>query len=336
MVKEGLFSFTYVQYTLECRELKSSTIRKLSDIEWFKDKLKSLYPATYFPPLPKKTVFENSDSKATNKKLSTLNRFFDSLLQSEEIRSAEITKDFITLPQKEFENKKKVYDKLKSPEQIRQFITMDGYVDIRINKKIEEKVLQINTDITNKINAYTELLNSINALTTEFQVVTERIKDVSKAFKALSDAYKGKINSGEICDCYDKFVNFANKWKEGYEHQIKFFNEDLYAFFKYISKELNEFKPIYDEFYMAKGDYEEKNYQLDKNRNNPTKVEESKKEFLTSRTCYGFILNRCYDEYYRVNGYHGKIISRKLDDMDEDKSVILHDYISLIQILGLK
>ena len=337
LIKEGLFSFTYVQYTLECKELKTSTIRKLSDIEWFREKLKALYPTSYFPPLPKKSMFEKTDKTDAERKIATLNRFFASLLQSEVIRSAPLTKDFIILSQSDFEKKKKgVYDKIKGPDQIKEFVTMDGYVDIKIDKNVERKVIAMNTDLSSKISAYDNLLFKLSELIGLFESVSQKINEISSAFTQLSRAYKDKINSNTIVECFDKFTTFANKWKEGYDNQIVFFRDDIRSFFKYINKELTEFKPLYDEYYAGKSDYEEKNYNLDKNKNNPLKVEECKKDFVNSRTCYGFVLNRIYDEYFRLNGYHGKIISQKLDEMDENKQTILHDYFSLIQILGLK
>lgn len=335
VIKEGLFSFSYVQYTLECPELKTSTVRKLSDIQWFKDKLMLLYPATYFPPLPKKSVFEAGDKKSTEKKIRTLNRFFESLLQNENIRSAPITKDFITLPQKDFERKMVEYDKIPEPNNIREFTTVDGYVDIRINKKLETQVLQINNDITDKLQNYTNLVNALNGLTNAFETVSDRLKDVSIACKNLGISYHNKINSESIEKSLSKFANITSEWNEGYKHKVNFLKEEVNDFFKYISKELDNFKLLYDEYYEAKKEYDEKNYGLDKNRNNKAKVNDSKKEFLNSKTCYGFLLNRTYDEYFRINSYHSKIIQKKLEEMDENKKILLLDYENLIKLFCL-
>lgn len=337
MVKQGLFSHAYVEYSVDCPELKKSTIRKQTDIQWYKDKLEQLFPTTYFPPLPKSSIFQANQKNCAPETIAELNKFFDSLLQSEIVRSTDLTRDFISLTQNEFETRKKnVYEKLTKPQNIRDFSTMDGYVDIRENPKIESQILGIGPDIGEKANAYSNLISCLNSLAKAYENVQDKLRDVSNAYKNLSVAYKNKINSDNIISCMDKFSRITGEWSEGYKNQVKYLNDEMVEFFKYISREVEEFKLVYDEFYQAKQDVEKKSYLLKKAKSEGQNMDEVNKSHINAKIVYGFILNRAYDEYIRLNNYHSKIIKEKLEKMDENKKLLLIDYEHLVKLFSLK
>lgn len=44
MIKSGLFSFAFLQFTIETKELNCIVVRRLADFEWFYSKMNELFP----------------------------------------------------------------------------------------------------------------------------------------------------------------------------------------------------------------------------------------------------------------------------------------------------
>ena len=102
--KNGIFSSGYFQYTIMNKKDNSSIVRKLKDFEWMKAKLFDLFPGIFLPPIGPSHLNLKDDSP---KKISYLSKFINALSQNRLVRSTEIYKAFFSLPQEEFENKKK-------------------------------------------------------------------------------------------------------------------------------------------------------------------------------------------------------------------------------------
>ena len=102
--KNGIFSSGYFQYTIMNKKDNSSIVRKLKDFEWMKAKLFDLFPGIFLPPIGPSLLNLKDDSP---KKISYLSKFINALSQNRLVRSTEIYKAFFSLPQEEFENKKK-------------------------------------------------------------------------------------------------------------------------------------------------------------------------------------------------------------------------------------
>ena len=102
--KNGIFSSGYFQYTIMNKKDNSSIVRNLKAFEWMKAKLFDLFPGIFLPPIGPSHLNLKDDSP---KKISYLSKFINALSQNRLVRSTEIYKAFFSLPQEEFENKKK-------------------------------------------------------------------------------------------------------------------------------------------------------------------------------------------------------------------------------------
>lgn len=63
LIKPGIFSTQYYQFTLTIKEINKSVVRKLTDFEWFYHKLISFYPGIVVS-----TILYTLDSSFTREK----------------------------------------------------------------------------------------------------------------------------------------------------------------------------------------------------------------------------------------------------------------------------
>ena len=133
VIKTGVFSRSYVQYTIRSKDLSTKVERKLSDFEWLYNKLSFLYPKRILSVLPPSHMNLKDDS---DKKVAYLYLFINSLSSNIFIRSTPIFKDFISLSQNDFNAKKAtIYDKIERPKKINDEYTLTGEFNIEISKK---------------------------------------------------------------------------------------------------------------------------------------------------------------------------------------------------------
>ena len=260
-----------------------------------------------------------------------MNKFIDSLSKNDLIRSSTLFIEFITLPQDKWSQTKKQYDSLSSPVQMKDFLTLEGVLDIRINDEIDNKVIDISSDIQNKISLYKTLNTALNNLQYEFDIISSKFREVSIALKNLSNAYSKSINGSYIEKAFESLSKITFDWARGYLSQKTFFDEEVRSFFKYISKEINVFTDIYDEYNVTRNNYLDCASKITKHIND----ERYQTEYFSAKVCFGFILNRLYYEYIRVNQEHADRIRKQFTFMNERKHILYNDYINLTSLLNM-
>ena len=70
-----------------------------------------------------------------------MNKFLESVTSNELIRSSQIYKDFISLNQDDFDAVKGDYDQLTEPKDMKDFISLEGVLDVRISDEVDSKVI---------------------------------------------------------------------------------------------------------------------------------------------------------------------------------------------------
>ena len=217
IIKTGVFSRSYVQYTISSKDLSTKVDRKFSDFEWLYYKLSLFYPKRISSVLPPSHMNLKDDS---DKKITYLSLFINSLCSNVFIRSTSIFKDFITLSQNDFNAKKAtIYDKMERPKKINDEYTLTGEFNVEISKKKDYKALGIKDEIQQKDQLFEKLTNSINVLMSAFENMIKYYKDVAVQFKALETAYK---NDGVLDKHFSKLEEIMNKWSEGFSPLLFF------------------------------------------------------------------------------------------------------------------
>ena len=60
-----------------------------------------------------------------------------------------------------------------------------------------------------------------------------------------------------------------------------------------------------------------------------------KNEYFGVKVCFGFILNRLYYEYIRINQEHADLMKNQFTMMNENKENLLSDYTNIQNILTM-
>ena len=264
-----------------------------------------------------------------------MNKFLFSVTSNDLIRSCQLYKDFISLNQDDFDAVKGDYDQLTEPKDMKDFISLEGVLDVRISDEVDSKVIDIQRDVFNKNNLYKALNDSLNNLMYEFDIISAKFKEVSLAFKNLSNAYKTSINGSYIEKAFSSLASITGDWSKAYSSQKSFFKIEIKEFFKYIHKEINSFTNLYDDYSITRTNFVEFKNKLSKVKDNPQKFNEMKKEYFGVKVCFGFILNRLYYEYIRVNQEHADRIRKQFTMLNENKDTFLSDYLNLTNMLNM-
>ena len=264
-----------------------------------------------------------------------MNKFLSSVTSNDLIRSSQLYKDFISLNQDDFDAVKGDYDQLTEPKDMKDFISLEGVLDVRISDEVDSKVIDIQRDVFNKNNLYKALNDSLNNLMYEFDIISAKFKEVSLAFKNLSNAYKTSINGSYIEKAFSSLASITGDWSKAYSSQKSFFKIEIKEFFKYIHKEINSFTNLYDDYSITRTKLVEFKNKLSKVKDNPQKFNEMKKEYFGVKVCFGFILNRLYYEYIRVNQEHADRIRKQFTMLNENKDTFLSDYLNLTNMLNM-
>lgn len=323
--KTGMFSAGYYQYTIKNNVNGTEVVRKLKDFDWIREKLVELYPGVFVPPLAPSHYTLKDDSP---KKLAYLARFVNSLAQIKFIRSTEIFHGFVTLPQIDFDaRKKEFYDKMTRPKSLSQFTTQEGIINIKISTKSDKKAVEMQKEIYKKIDGFKKLDSALDAVIYHFEELNKKFNDLSKAFKGLQNIYE---NDGVLDKCFDKFSEFMGSWSEGYKNQKIFFTEELKYYFKYMEKEYNSIIPICNTFKQSRDSYEIQ-FKRVKKMQAPNQKEDKNLEQL--RKYYGYYLIKLLQEANDLNVRHQERIANQLIIMNEKRNTFMEDYEHFIKLI---
>lgn len=269
-----------------------------------------------------------------------MSKFIDCLIKNELIRSSKLFMDFITLTQDKFEETKRQFNKTGTPKSIQDILTLDGYLDISISEEKGTIANKIANDFPAKCKLYSDLSTSIKNLFNEFTVLSVKFNEVSKAFNFLTKAYLDTPHCESIQHFLLSLTNLTDQWSQSYMHQKQFFKVEVKEFFKYIAKELNEFDSLFTEFNTSRSYYNEYVMKVRDHQERDSKSKDKaislklKKEVISSKLYYGFLLNRIINEYDRLNSIHSERINKQFLQFNDKKNILLGDYINLLNFLS--
>ena len=260
----------------------------------------------------------------------------NSLSENLLIRSSDLFKDFVTLSLEQFDKVKVNYDKKKIPQFIKDYYDLNGKIDITVNDDKENSCSKILIDIKNKNNLFLILQQSIKSLVEEIKVMKEKLENVSLAFKNLSNAYSISLNGKYMEKTFNSLHNLFINWSKSYNDQMNFFTNDILEFFRFMDQELQVFKNLDDSYCIRRKNYFSYKKQFNSNLENPSIIMKIKSNFISSQNLYGFILNKYYDEYYRLNEVHSNRLKQLIDVMNKKKDVYFVDMLKLVELLNIK
>jgi hypothetical protein len=360
----GIFSKSYVSYLVETDPFGFRTRKRYSDFLWLKNTLSLVYSHCVIPPLCKKNYVDRFSEVLINKRMRSIEKFFEGLLVHPLIKNSQILYDFLSIEKEtEFHKKKQKYGKITAPTNIKEIKTLEGDIKVSVTKQ-KEMYLQ---NIQDNCNINEELLQKVTKSYKNLMLlmvqIGEKMKEISSLWKLVYEKSTKYYDIHNTSQTYNILSKVMQNWAETEMKQIDILNTNVREYFRYVKneyvsmRELGEvvesnkmiYKKAFDKLYfnkenlfkqqdllewgLSKEDLENKlvllkNKELAFSKMLPkeTKRVNIFKEF------YGSYLNSIINEYERIRALNAKrhkekitIFIRNLSDCLTDFHVSLAD-----------
>ena len=288
-VKEGIFQMAYFQYDVTIKALGQKVVRKLSDFIFLSEALPLFNNITYIPPLPH---FEFGLKDDSGKKMLYLQNYLNALVENKYFRTLPIFHEFLTIPQVTWNNKRKEYEKMKTALALNNIPTLEGEINININKEEDSKAIKIKEEINKKTEAFDVFNTTVDKILECFEILKYQFEMLSKCLLDLEKAYSNNI---DLKGFFDRLNLLSKKWSRDYLKQYVVFRDEIKYFFKFLNKDNVSFLKKFEEFRTSRDDYKNKFEKIKKLQVKPPKDVELIKKL---RMNYGIQLLMVNQEYY--------------------------------------
>ena len=256
-VEGKMFQKAFISYTVNTEPFNFEMNKRYSDFLWLKKMLSLIYINCVVPPLCKKNFTDRFTDYLIEKRMRSIEKFMDGILEHPLLRNSEIVKDFLSvINNKEYNKKIEKYNKIKkSPAFVRQIKTMNGEVNIGINN---EKEIYFD-NIKNYVKGHYILLQKITkgykSIMNIMQQLSNKMKDVSKLWKQVFDISIKYSDGYNTSGTYNIMSKLMEDWSEIQKSQMKVINIDIREYFRYVKNEFNGLKEMTERVQNAKSTY---------------------------------------------------------------------------------
>ena len=364
-INAGFFSKTFINFLITTNPINSNVRRKHADFVWLRERLSIIFNLNVLPQLVKKVKI---DDKKMNKKMRILERFLVYLAKDPLVKNSQIFYDFLTLEdESEFEKRKKIYNKLKTPIELKDIKSIDGKMKIGITPKREEFLVNIKDNTAFNETALKKFNQNFKLLKQETNVVISRVLSFGALFDKLIKISTTYFDNNVIIESYNQMKNIFNTWAETLKKQNSFFFHDVKEYLKLLCGNYHHLRELVQFVETIKVNYNKVSrnlmnkkselfrkgdiagWQLDVNdRNN---INEFYSDRLASykKICfketnntiklkekYGYHLNKMISEYQRLRHINTIENKQKVIQFSQKQSQITSDYFkSMGDIIGI-
>ena len=289
------------------------------------------FPTNVIPPIPKKTrlVGDNFADNLNAKRGRGLEKFLNYLAKDPIIKNSQIFFDFLYIgAETDFNSKKKVYEKVKTFTDVKDFRNKDSKVEVMISAEKENYVENIKDHSSVNINLLKKLNTSIKLLFDEINVVTTRLDEIGNIWDQIYKSSEKYFDHNMSCECYKQASNLFKNWSKILKQQNNVVNIDLREHFKFLRKNFASMKDLSNPIETYRSNYQKASrnliakkdekqdpskWELDTHdKNEINKIKNNKKEavgFMCKKEThnviglkefYGLYLNRIINEYERM------------------------------------
>ena len=340
-VSGGIFSKSFISYTVETQPFGFRTKKRYSDFLWLRKTLSLMYSNCVIPPLCKKNYYDRFNDALINKRMRSIEKFLNGLLIHPLIKNSQILFDFLSVEnEQDFYKKKKKYGKITAPTHVGEIKTVEGDIKISVSKEKEiylkniEDNCEINEDLFQKITkAYKALLLTMSQ-------VKDKMKEISILWNQVyekSIKYKDFYNTSQTYNILSKVMTtWANTEGEQKMSEIIEVRKGIYK--KALDKLDNTKENLYKgqdltQWGLSPSDLENKMALLkDKQFAFSKMLPNETKRVNLFKAFYGGYLNSIIGEYERLKSLNAKrhkesinLFIRKLTDCITNYHVSLAD-----------
>jgi hypothetical protein len=350
----GFIKKTHVSYLITTLPLNFKVRRRYSDLSWFRQSLLNLFPANFIPAIPRKSKF-GSDTLADpfiQKRLRAIERFLNYLVKDNNIKDSQILLDFLYIgSDNEFNNRKKVYENVKSFTEAQDFKCREEKANILITAQTENYLENIKDNVNININLLKKINNSFKQLFNEMKAVISRMEEISNYWTQIHKASLKYYDNNTTCETYKQLGKLFKTWSKILNEQNNIVNIDIREHFKFLRKNFVSIKDLGSATDKMKTNYQKSVKNLINKKEELYKKGEMSEELrtrsdfgmkdvskakalqlmlpketnqtITAKEMYGLYLNRSTSEYERMRMLNGIW----------NKQIILENVTKLMNIL---
>ena len=361
-VDKGFLKKTVTFFTTIAVPLGKVVKRSFEDFEWLRQKLNKMFDSNFIPSLPKLNPLlgiENEEETTRG-----LEKFMQYLSLDPIIKNSQILYDFLSIEDyNQFTKKKKEYEFITPCNDIQEFKSITGEIDINFDDEKEKRLKEIKDFCINNSKLLDKLTSSLNMLFHEMNAVIRRTNEIANIWGNLyqtSEKYKDDNISKEIYfQMNNLFFNLAKNFKK----QNEFIDIDIKESFVFMQNNYGSVNELIKRIEGKKKVYSKEEKQLIalkedlfKTRNTPghklknADIDVEKKnnigEFdlstllpintqalLEMKKSYGFYLNRFLKEYDRMKKLNSVIYKDKIQRCYKTQNFIASELCACVESL---
>ena len=355
-VDNGFFSKTFINFLITTKQLNVNVRRKHDDFVWLRERLSIIFNLNILPRLPKKGKV--NEDKHINKRMRNLERFLVYLTKDPLVKNSQIFYDFLTIEKdSDFEKRKKIYNRLKTPIELKDIKTVSGKMKISVTSKKEQHLESIRDNAAFNETALKKFNQNFKLLRDEMKTVIARVLSFGPLFDKLLKISSTYLDNNIIIESYNQMKNIFNTWADTLKKQNSFFLHDVKEYLKIISGNYHHLRELVQFVEKTKANYNKisknltnkkmdlfrkgdmSSWQLDsKDKNN---INEFYSDRLTSykKICfketnnviqlkekYGYQLNKIIFEYQRLRNINTKENKEKVIQFSQKQSQIVTEH----------
>jgi hypothetical protein len=146
VVSGGIFSSSFVMFTIKTVPLDWEVRRRYSDFKWLRDRLVISFPGRYVPPVPKKKSRGRMEENFVLRRKYSLERLLNAVVRNPLFARCIPVEMFLKEQDpKTWSAYKK--EKLRGPDRVEQFVTLDGSVQLNLRDEHNERYTNLDTFI---------------------------------------------------------------------------------------------------------------------------------------------------------------------------------------------
>ena len=255
-VEGGFFSKSYITYLVKTFPFSFEVRRRFSDFEWLRNTLMNQYTNCIIPPLYKKSFFKSINDYRINKRVTILQTFITEVAGHPLLKGSQLLYDFLTIKEeKEYNNKKDVYNKYIKTSKIEEINSLNGIINVGITTEKDliaeniKKICENNDELMKKLSKEYKLLNN------QIELVVAKMKTISNIWDELYKKGNQQLESETILGIYDIMAKLMQDWATMQENQINSVNKKIREYFRYIRNEYKAIKDYYDVYDNEKNQF---------------------------------------------------------------------------------
>ena len=365
-VDNGFFSKAYINFLITTNPLKTAVRRKHADFVWLRERLSVIFNLNVLPRLPKKGKV--NEDKHIDKRMRNLERFLNYLLKDPVIKNSNILYDFLTIEtDEELDKRKKLYNRMKTPVELKDIKTLDGRIKISVNSNKETYLENIKNNSAFNETCLKKFNKNFKVLKTEMDTTINRLLSFGPLFDKLIKISSTYLDNNVIIESYKQMKNIFTSCADMLKKQNSFFYEDVKEYLRLLSGNYHHIRDLTQIIDVQKSNYNKvqksliskkielfrkgdtNNWQLD------PKDKKKISEFFSNRIAsykkmcfketnnvihtkekYGYHLNKIIFEYQRLRRINTIENKNKVFQFSKKQSQIATDYFKTMgEIIGI-